>query len=183
MQPILLNSCARAATADEARYRIQAPVAPARGVRVLALDPAAAAVLARIAQQPWAAARFYTGTGPDRLHRISPPAGGGPAGGGSGSSLAAVLEGADLVVMVATAADRSGQAAHVGAACTGRGITTAGLALGGGGGPGGGGPGGDAGPAGAARRAAVASLRPYARVILATDDEDDLAAVLTALRA
>jgi hypothetical protein len=160
---------------------------------VLALDPAAAAVLARIAQQPWAAARFYTGTGPDRLHRISPPAGGGPAGGGSGSSLAAVLEGADLVVMVATAADRSGQAAHVGAACTGRGITTAGLALGGGGGPGGGGPGGggpggggpggDAGPAGAARRAAVASLRPYARVILATDDEDDLAAVLTALRA
>ena len=40
----LLSSCARAATAAEARFRIDRPIAPSRAGRVVALDEPAAEV-------------------------------------------------------------------------------------------------------------------------------------------
>src|SRR5215467_10630453 len=61
MRPILANSCAAAATAAEASYRL--PILPRdtwRTSRVIALDPAAAEVVRRVAAQPWASATFYT---------------------------------------------------------------------------------------------------------------------------
>ena len=48
-QPTLLNSCARAATAAEARYRISYPEFARRSSRVIALDDQAAAIVGRIA--------------------------------------------------------------------------------------------------------------------------------------
>ncbi|MCE7006973.1 hypothetical protein LWC34_29705 [Kibdelosporangium philippinense] len=168
MKPILLNSCARAATTAEARFRIDAPIAPARATRVIALDHRAEAVVHRVAGQPWADARFFT---------CKSPAGNGSSSNvadlvlissdGSESRLSEVLTGADVVVMVATENDGATAASAIGDACTLRGIMTAGLVLAGS---------HDAG-------AAVSALRPHARVIMVTYDEHDVSEVLTALRA
>ncbi|NEK85953.1 3-methyl-2-oxobutanoate hydroxymethyltransferase [Blastococcus saxobsidens] len=161
-----LSSCARAATAEEARYRIDRPIAPSRAGRVVALDPGAADVLRRTAQHGWANARFYVceagaGEGEDVVLR---DVDGGPA------TLADELASASVVVMVAT--DDTGAAcAHgLGKACWERGIQTAGLVL------------GDGTHAGTTASAAVAALRPHARVLLPSADEADVVDLLSALR-
>jgi hypothetical protein len=167
MRPILLNSCARAATAQEARYRIDRPIRPARATRVVALDAAAAPVVRQVAEQPWADARFFTTT-------TTTNGNGHPADlvlvdtDGAQARLSEVLTGADVAVMVATDNDGATAASAIGDACTLRGIMTAGLVL-------------AAGHSGA--DAAVSALRPHARVIMVTQDEHDVAEVLTALRA
>jgi hypothetical protein len=144
--PILASSCARAATAAEARFRIDRPIA-GRSARVVALDEAAAAVVARVAELPWGASRFFA----------DPAAFRGDPG----------LDDADVAIMVGTADADGETAAAIARACAERGIMTAGLVL------------GDPLAVGGA----VAALRPYARVLMVTEDEDDVAAVLAALRA
>ncbi|MEO3856401.1 hypothetical protein [Acrocarpospora sp. B8E8] len=166
-QPILLNSCARAATAAEARFRINVPIAPARATRVVALDEAAAAVIRRAAEGRWNNARFFTQAAP------APAADGDVADvvlrsvDGTESWLSDELVGVDAAVMVATANDGAAVAAAIGDACTLGGIMTAGLVLTG----------------GRDTRLAVAALRPHARVLLVSEDENDVTEVLTALRA
>lgn len=169
MQPILLNSCARAATAAEARYRIDAPIAPSRRTRVVALDQGAEPVVRRVAGQSWVGARFFT-----CASAAPAPGGNGQladlvlrATDGTESRLSDELAGADVAVMVATADDAAEVAHAIGDACTLRGIITAGLVL----------------ADGHDAQAAVAALRPHARVLLLTHDEADVVEVLTALRA
>jgi hypothetical protein len=142
-RPILANSCARAATAEEALFRIDRPIG-ARSALVVALDDDAAAVVDRLAGQPWRGARFLR------------------AAEGTFD-----LEGVDAVVMVATADADADAAARLADACFERGIMTAGLILG----------------ESAEVTAAISALRPHARNLMVTDDEDDVAEVLTALRA
>jgi hypothetical protein len=144
MRPILLNSCARAATAEEARFRIDRPIG-GRTALVVALDAAAAAIVDRVAKRPWRGARFLQAEG----------------------WLSDGLEDVDLVVMIGTADADAETAAAIAQACFARGIMTAGLVL------------GDRVDLGGA----VSALRPYARNLMVTDDEDDVAEVLTALRA
>jgi hypothetical protein len=143
IRPILLNSCAQAATAAEARFRIDRPIA-GRSALVVALDDGAAEVVARVAAQPWLGARFLT----------SAPSPADPYD-------------ADVAIMIATTDADPDAAAAIGRECALRGIMTAGLIL------------GDRREVGAA----VSALRPYARVLMVTDDEDDVTEVLTALRA
>jgi hypothetical protein len=145
-QPILLNSCARAATAEEARFRIDRPIG-GRAAVIVALDEEAANVVDRVAERPWRGARFFRAT--DR------------------SRISAELADADVAIMIATADADAEAASAIAEVCAGRGIMTAGLILG-------------------ERRdvaAAVSALRPYARNLMVTDDEEDVAEVLTALRA
>jgi hypothetical protein len=148
MRPILLNSCAKATTAEEARFRIDRPIG-SRAALILALDDDAAEVVGRVAERPWGAARFMA-----------------PAD-QSESRLAEELADADVAIMVATADVDAGVAAVVARLCGQRGIMTAGLVL------------GDRLDV----AEAVTALRPYARNLMITDDEEDLAEVLTALRA
>ena len=161
-----LSSCARAASAEEARYRIDRPIAPSRAGRVVALDEGAAQVLRRTAAQEWANARFYVcepaapGAEDVVLHGID----GGPA------TLADELASASVVVMVATSDAGAGCAYTLGKACWERGIQTAGLVL------------GEGTQAGTAASAAVAALRPHARVLLPSADEADVVDLLSALR-
>jgi hypothetical protein len=135
----------------------------------MALDRGAEPVVRRAAAQPWHHARFFSFTSP----RLAGDRGGEVADvmlrsvDGSDSWLSEELDGADVAVMVATANDGAAMASAIGGACTLRGIMTAGLVLSGG---------HDA-------SAAVAALRPYARVLMVTNDENDVAEVLTALRA
>jgi hypothetical protein len=140
MRPILASSCARAATAAEARFRIDRPI----GGRA-ALADAAAEVVERVAEKPWRGARFVRTT----------------------DALDEDLTDIDVAVMVGTAAADGGAAGAIARACAERGIMTAGLII------------GDPAEVGVA----VSALRPYARNLMVTGDEDDVAEVLTALRA
>jgi hypothetical protein len=158
--PILANSCSRAASAAEARYRIDAPIAPSRGARVIALDDGAAAVASRVAGQEWASARFLVcegDCGAPRLRGLS----------GAEAELVEQLEGADVVVMIATEDSGAACAHAIGKACWERSIMTAGVVLG----------------DGSQAEQAVAALRPHARVLLPSGDESDVAELLVALRA
>jgi len=80
--------------------------------------------------------------------------------------LAEELAEADLAVMVATDSSGATAAAEIGRASAERGIMTAGVVI-------------DAGQA----HAVLGALRPFARVLLVTQDEQDVAEVLAALRA
>jgi hypothetical protein len=94
MRPILLNSCALAATATEARFRIDAPIPPSRGAWVVSLDGTADAVVRRVARRSWASARFFAVAGPGMLARVD--------GTGPPVPLETQLDGIDVAVMVAT---------------------------------------------------------------------------------
>jgi hypothetical protein len=168
MPPMSVSESARAASAGEALYRITRPIAPARNARVIALDARAETVARRIATGPWAAAGFYTCD-------VTPGAGGNgePEGGvllrgldGATTTLADVLTGTDVVVVIATDDSGRAQAAAIGKGCGARAIMTAGLVL------------GDDFEA----EDAVAALRPYARVLMLSADESDVFDLLTALR-
>ena len=72
---------------------------------------------------------------------------------------------ADFVMMVATANDGAAAASSIGVACALRGIMTAAVVLG----------------VGHTVDTAVSALRPYARVLLVSRDERDVAEVMSAV--
>ncbi|WP_093468007.1 3-methyl-2-oxobutanoate hydroxymethyltransferase [Streptomyces melanosporofaciens] len=150
------SESARAASAAEARYRIDVPIAPARAARVVALDDRAAQVAARLAAHPWGHAEFLRADAVGDLREL----GGGPL------PLTAALIGADVVVALATEDGGRDTAERIGQHCFRYGITTAGVVLG----------------QGFEADDAVAALRPYARVLLLSADESDVFELLTALR-
>jgi hypothetical protein len=164
-RPILANSCALAATAAEARFRIDAKPQTPRAASVVALDDGAMVLVRELAGQEWNAARFL-GL-PD----------GTPAGeyadlqlrtvDGDAIRLSDELALADFVMMIATEDGGAAAATTIGDACTLRGIMTAGLVVctNGGSGP------------------ALTALRPNARVLLVTGDERDATELLAAVGA
>ena len=164
-RPILANSCALAATAAEARFRIDAKPQTPRTTSVVALDDGAMVLVRELAGQEWNAARFL-GL-PD----------GSPAGeyadlqlrtvDGEAVRLSDELARADFVMMIATEGGGAAAATTIGDACTLRGIMTAGLVVGTNGG---------SGPA-------LTALRPNARVLLVTGDEQDATELLAAVGA
>ncbi|MEU0966263.1 3-methyl-2-oxobutanoate hydroxymethyltransferase [Streptomyces sp. NPDC005917] len=155
-----LSESARAASASESRFRIDAPIAPARAARVVALDERAESVARRLAGRPWAHARFYTVGG------VWPGGGLLYELGGVAAPFDDVLTGTDVVVVLATEDAGRSVAAEIGRLCGRRGITTAGVVMG----------------DGYEADEAVAALRPYARVLLLSADESDALELLTALR-
>lgn len=165
-RPTLLHSCALAATAAEARFRIDYPNSKTRDSRIVALDEEAAVILERIRREPWQGARFLSYQG------RSDPAAEGPDAvlvtlDGTETRLSKELEGADVAIMVATT-DRGAEGASIiGDACFLRRIMTAGLVVG----------------DGARVDQAITSLRPYASVLVVSSDEEYVPDMLVALRA
>jgi hypothetical protein len=167
-QPTLASSCARAATAAEARFRITGPEPAPRASRVIALDERAGGLVRGLAGQPWAGGHFLTfgsvlpagSRGRDRADATLRLAGGGEV------LLSQELGDADVVVMIATGEGRADAAAIIGDACAERRIMTAGLVV--------------AGPGEAA--GVVPALRPNAMVLVVLASGDDIAGVLSALR-
>jgi hypothetical protein len=170
MRPTLLNSCAWAATAAEARFRINAAPQAPRASRVVALDAGAADVVRELADQPWRGTRFLSydasrsdgHAAPDgALADIVLDASDGRV------RLSEELIDADFMMMIATAGDGATAATAIGNACALRGIMTAGVILG--------------------RDhdvdAAVTALRPHARVLLVTNDRNDVAEIMSAVGA
>jgi hypothetical protein len=168
----LLSNSARATTAEESRFRLDYPLAPARAVRVVALDRAAEEMVRRVAALPWDTARFLIAAdsapvGDGVSNSTGDKAGLGLRGlDGTATSLDLELVDVDVVIMVATTGSAAAAAATIGAACSARTIMTAGIVLG-----------------NDWTQATVAVLRPFARVLMVSADEGDLTALLTAVRA
>jgi len=153
-----MSSCARAATAEEAAFRIDYPLAAARNTRVVALDDAAEQIVRRACAEPWGQARFYSTTDPG--HDLVTMT-------GEVVPLAGELEDSNTLVMVSTNGENGEAAATIGAACKVRGIMTAGLVV----------------TPGQLTSDALFALRPYARILLVPAEEDDLLELLRATRA
>lgn len=160
--PVLFSSCARAATAEEAAYRIDYPLATARNTRVAALDPVAEQIVAAAAREEWNQAKFYSATDPG--HELVSIGDEAP---GKTVQLAGELEESNTLVMVSTTGENTKAAATIGAACKVRGIMTAGLVV----------------TPGRLTSEALYALRPYARILLVPAEEDDLIELLAAIRA
>ena len=168
--PTLLSSCARATTRDEATYRVAYPNSLPRATRIVALDDEAAAIMRRVSEAPWQGAHFLTfrraetQPGLDSLPTDAVVA--GPDG--TETKLSAELDGADVVVMIATEGSGEDVASLVGTAGHARNIMVAGLVVTK--------PGGGVG-------AAVKTLRPLASVLVIASGEEYVPEMLTALRA
>lgn len=159
-QPTVLGSCARAATAAEARYRISAPAFTHRDSRVIALDSHAAEIVRRLGGQRWSGGHFLVFASALPGDALLRPAAGGTA------LLSEELDGADAVVMLASSRASAEAASVLGEACAARGIMSAGLVV-----PG-------AGPVGEV----VTALRPNAMVLVVLQDAGDIPEILSALR-
>jgi hypothetical protein len=168
----MASESARATSAAESRFRIEAPNSRPRTVKVIALDPAAERVVKRIAKGPWQRATFFT----------SLADAGAPRGAwsmqawlgdfaGSALDLVAEVASADLVVMVAAAGTSPPAASVIGEACALNRVMTSALIV-------------DAqGQSDAALARTLAALRPYAAMLVVADGEDYIEAMLSALRA
>ncbi len=169
--PTMLASCARAATAAEARFRVDYPNSRERASRIFALDAEAADVMRRVAEQPWHGAHFLTfrstmtgATGLDSL----------PVDAmlttldGRDVRLSDELKGVDVAVMIATAGESAAAADTIGNACFVRSIMTTGLIV------------AKGGAEGLLQRT-VQALRPFAAMLVITTGEEYIPEMLTAL--
>ena len=105
----MLSESARMSSAAEARFRIQAPNATARAVKVAALDPASDRLVARLAERSWNGVTFFTASMLADSER----------------GLSEEVAAADLVVMVAAAGADARAVAIIGEACSRRRVPTA----------------------------------------------------------
>lgn len=166
-RPTLLHSCAQAATAAEARFRVNYPNSTTRASRIFALDHEAASVIRRISGGSWNGARFLTFKEPTSEADAARSDANLRSSDGSETRLSDELNEADVAVMIATADQGAEAASIIGKACALRGIMTAGLVVG----------------DGNALDDAVNALRPYASVLVVSTDEDYVPEMLGALRA
>jgi hypothetical protein len=156
--PVLVSSCARATTAEEAAFRIDYPLAAARNTRVIALDAGAEEIVRAASEETWGQARFYATSDPG--HELV-------GMDGSHLPLAGEIEDSNTVVMVSTTGENHEAASTIGAACKVRGIMTAGLVV----------------TPGQLTSEALMALRPHARILLVPAEPDDLVELLRATRA
>jgi hypothetical protein len=168
------SESARMTTAEEARFRVDYPNSKPRAVKVIALDGPSERVVKRLAECPWQRASFFTALKFDGAPR-----------GGEGWSMQAWLSdlagrtkdlvdevaSADLVVMVATAGTQAEAAAVIAEACGVRKVMTTALIID-----------GDSKSNEQLSRT-LASLRPYASMLVIAHNDDYIDAMLAALRA
>jgi hypothetical protein len=167
------SESARMSSGAEARFRIDAPNASARRVKVIALDRMSETVVASLARHHWNNASFLTAS----AFAGAPPERGFSMPGwladltGRARDLIGEIDGADLVVMVAAAGEDAGAAALIGEACSLRRVGTTGLIL--------------SGPAVSDEKlsATLALLRPWSLMLVIAEGTDYVEDMLHALRA
>ena len=170
----MLSESARMTTAEEARFRINYPNSKPRAVKVIALDAPSERLIKRLAEGPWQRASFLTALKFD----------GAPRGGegwtmkawlcdlaGRTKDLVDEIATADLVVMVSSAGTSAEVAAVIAEACSVRKVMTTALIIG-----------SDA-TSDEELSKTLASLRPYASMLVIASSDDYIETMLTALRA
>jgi hypothetical protein len=110
----MLSECARAASAEEARFRVDYPNSAPRRIKIIALDSHAERLVRRLAQKNWNCATFMTtateGTSRSVRDWLSNLA-------GEAVNLLDQIGAADLVVTVSTAGRSADDAAIIAEAC------------------------------------------------------------------
>jgi hypothetical protein len=170
----MLSESARMTTAEEARYRIDYPNSKPRAVKVIALDAASEAVVKRLAQGKWQSASFFASVKFD----------GAPRGGegwtmkawlsdlaGRTKDLIDEVASADLVVMVASAGTKPNAAAVIAEACGVRKVMTTALII------------DSTVKSDEELSRTLATLRPYASMLVIASNDDYIEEMLVALRA
>ena len=169
----MLSESARMSSAAEARFRIDAPNAKPRRVKVIALDRASEAVVKRLVALKWNDATFLTAS----AFAGEPPARGFSMQGwlsdlaGRTKDLVDEVASADLVVMVATAGEEPPAASLIGEACSLKRVNTTGLIL------------GAPSATDAMLSKTLGRLRPWSLMLVIASGEDYVADMLIALRA
>jgi hypothetical protein len=168
----MLSESARMASAAEARFRIDAPNSLPRAVKVIALDRLSERVIKDL-PGTWSNATFLTASHFAGAPRRKPFSMSGWLSdlAGRAKDLVDEVGSADLVVMVATAGEDAQAATLIGEACAARHVMTTALLL------------GSAGQDDATLSRTLASLRPYARMLVVAGSDDYVADMLIALRA
>lgn len=166
------SKSARAASREEARFRIDAPNSRRRAVKVIALDPQSERIVERLAQSAWSGASFLTATGraPAQSGRFSMTGWLADLAGHT-KNLIDEIDSADQVVMIATAGANLEAASIIGEACSLKRVMTTALIL------------SPASTADAALSQSLAQLRPWALMLVIASAEDYIADMLAALRA
>ena len=170
----MLSESARMTTAEEAKFRINAPNSKPRAIKVIALDKRSEAVVKKLAEGEWNKASFFTS-----VTFESPPQAGGDWSmkawlndlAGRTIQLMDEVNTADLVVMVASAGEKAEAASVIGEACAAKRVQTTALIL--------------------DRKSAsddalsntLLHLRPFAPMLVVADDDDYIESMLVALRA
>jgi hypothetical protein len=169
----MLSESSRMSSAAEARFRINAPNAKPRHVKVIALDRPSEAVVKHLAQLNWNKASFFTTS----AFAGEPPGRGFSMQGwlsdlaGRTKDLIDEVDGADLVVMVATAGENAQAATLIGEACSLKRVNTTGLIMGG------------ASATDEMLSKTLALLRPWSLMLVIASGEDYIEDMLIALRA
>jgi len=169
----MLSESARMSTAAEARFRIDAPNSKPRHVKVIALDPTSEALVKHLAERRWNSASFFTAS----AFAGAPPGRGFSVQGwlsdlaGRTKDLIDEVNGADLVVMVATVGESAQAAALIGEACSLKRVNTTGLILGG------------ASATDEMLSKTLSQLRPWSLMLVIANGEDYIEDMLIALRA
>jgi hypothetical protein len=168
------SESARASSAAEAAFRIDAPNSLPKTVKVIALDAASEDVMSQIMRPEWNRANFltasaFTGT-PAARETFSMQGWLGDLA-GRAKNLVEEIAAADQVVMIVTAGSNVPAAALIGEVCRTRGVMTTALVR----------ATGDV----ADRRTShtLAQVRPCAMMVVAASTDDYIADMLTALRA
>lgn len=167
----MLSKSARAASAAEARFRINDPNSRPRAIKVIALDQPSEGIVERLAQSSWTNATFLTAfaSAPLRGERFSMQGWLSDLAGHT-KDLVDEIHSADLVVMVATAGEDAQVASIIGEACSARRVMTTALVLG--------------GPSISddVLSRTLGQLRPWALMLVVACAEEYIADMLTALR-
>jgi N-acetylmuramoyl-L-alanine amidase len=170
----MLSESARATTAEESKFRINAPNSKPRAIKVIALDPRSEELIKRLAKETWNGATFFTS-----LHFDSQPQSGADWSmkawlndlAGRTSKLIDEINTADLVVMVAAGGTKAEAASVIGEAASLKKVMTTALIL------------DRASASDQALSDTLLHLRPYASMLVVADDDDYIEAMLQALRA
>ena len=165
-RPTLLHSCAHAATAREARYRINRTTFATRSVRVVALDEGALDLLTATPLMQRSRVPLLIA----RPNQVSERGAETPVSTLEGVPVALSHELADVdfVLLVATGSTDAAVAVSIGEAAIVRGITVAGVVV--------------IDPA-STTFDVVSALRPYARVLLVSQDPGDVDEILASIGA
>jgi hypothetical protein len=168
------SESARMSSAQEARFRVNYPNSKPRSVKVVALDAGSEPVVKRLAEGQWQRATFFT----------APRFDGSPRSGkdwsmkawlsdlaGRTKDLMDEIATADLVVMVASAGTRAESAAVIGEACALRKVMTTALII------------GSETKSDEELSKTLATLRPYASMLVIASNDDYIETMLVALRA
>lgn len=170
----MLSESARMSSAKEAAFRIDYPNSKPRAVKIVALDERSVRIVRELARQEWRNAFFFSSVAADwdpNRPWGTPIHAGLIDLGGERRDLVDEIGSANLVVMISNAGERAEAASLIAEVCSLKRVMMTGLLL----------TSEESTDEEVART--LATLRPYAPMLVLSSEEDYVAAMLTALRA